>query len=189
MKYKKLILLLLLAALLLMSSGCGENKESGASKASATMEPIFAMYNKVQLEQTKDQVDTELAVSGEENSNVPNTYYYVDSATGFGVSVLYDNSNKAIGKTVIYNSHKDIAPFCKKSVSKEQTDKIESGMTYDQVNEVLGGEGIEISQTEISFEDNKLSVIRRWANSDGSCLDVYFGTDGNVNNASFFENN
>ena len=202
MNNKKQVIPILIAVLIFTMTGCGESSNHGAStdkesssasnssgQPSDSLNTIFTLYNKVELEQTKDQVDAKLSITGEENSNAPNTYSYTDPATGYGVSVLYDGSNAVIGKTVIYESHADIAPFCKKSVSKEQADQITEGMTYDQVKEVLGGDGIEICISELEAGSQEHSVIKRWANSDGSCLDVYFGPDGSVNNSYFFDNN
>ena len=202
MNNKKMVVLMLTAALIFAMTGCDKSSSDSAGTAqesssvsessgqsSDSLDTIFALYNKVVLEQTKDQVDAEMGITGEENSNAPNTYYYADPATGYGVSVLYDRGNIAIGKTVIYNSHEDIAPFCNKPVSKEQIDQITDSMTYDQVKEVLGGAGIEVSISELGAGSGEQSVIKRWANGDGSCLDVYFGPDGSVNNSNYFDNN
>ena len=195
-----------LVVLMLVFAGCGavksgsdtSRKESAPSTASSEQsaattsvlgDAVFALYNKVSLEQTKDQVDEELNITGEENSAAPNIYTYLDSTTGYGVSVMYDNNKNAISKTLIYTSHKDIAPFCKKAVSKDTAALIKGGMTYDQVKALLGGDGIEICLSESEVGSQEKSVIRRWANNDGSCLDVYFGPDGTVSNSYFGENN
>lgn len=193
MKYAKTILITFIAATLVVFSGCGENSANGSSnsqntaKSGAAQSTVLAFYNKVDLGQTKDKIDAALAVTPTTDTDVQNQYEYDEPKTDNGVAVLYDKDNKATGKTVKYGSHADIAPFCKKPVTKGQSDKITKGMTYDQVKELLGGEGVEVGRYDLEL-NGKVSLIRRWANSNGSCIQAYFATDGTVNNALFYAN-
>ena len=70
--------------------------------------------------------------------------------------------------------------------TKEQAESIPNGATYDEVKNILGGEGTETSATQIPFEDNKVSYIRVWVNQDGTMLQAVFLTDGTTNNVMYF---
>lgn len=180
--------LFMIITLLLTMAGCNADKSANSgSSESASRETVFALYNKVQLSQNKSQIDAVMEGSGKENANFKNSFTYMDKNSEFGVEVLYDEQQQAISKTVIYPSHEDIAPFTVKEVSQSQADKIQKGIDYNKLKKLLGGDGVEVNATEIPFENNKISYMYRWANKDGSCIQVVVLTDGTVGNVLFFE--
>lgn len=189
MKFRKAIIIALATAALFTFAGCSAGK--AALTPAVSQDTIFALYNKVELNQSKDKIDSVLAIAPvpATDMEIPNgnkIYKYCDSKTDFGVSVLYDKNNKSVTKTVIYESHSCIAPFCKKAVTKEQSNQIKRDMTYDQVKTLLGGEGIEVCRT---LSDGEQSVDRRWANSDGSCIQIGFKANDTVSNSVYYANN
>lgn len=188
LKCKALSLTLGMIFLIVLFTSCGEKASSSqqAKQTNVTSATIFKFYNKVKIEQTKEEVNAELGVTGTEETQVKNSFSYVDKQTGYGVSIVFNDTNKVSAKTLIYPERKDIAFLCGKTYTQAQSDKIKKGTTYEQVKSTLGGGGIEINTTQIPFDDNKLSYIRIWVNKDGSMIQVVFGTDGTSNNAMFF---
>lgn len=189
MKRKPILLISMLALLLFLGTmmGCSSKSASDPALSSASKEAVFALYNKVQFNQTKAQIDDMLGSAGKVSASYDKCYSYMDKNHEYGVDVVYDDKQKATSKTVIYPTHKDIAPFTSKAVSKAQADKLQKGMTYDEAKSILGGDGVEVSVTEIPYDNNKLSYIYRWANKDGSCIQVVIVTDGTIGNVLYYE--
>ncbi|MEI6602421.1 MAG: hypothetical protein WCL54_02930 [Clostridia bacterium] len=199
-KGKILALAVVTVMLLTMSMGCTQTKTDtntpagNATKApgnpqqgGTTKETVFDFYNKVSIGQAKAKVDTALGVKGTESTMLKNSFTYVDQNTSFGVSVLFNDKNNATAKTLIYPVNEALAFLTVAPVTQALSDQIKAGMTYDAVKALLGGEGTEINQTQIPFNDNKISVIRIWVNADGSKIQSVFGTDGLSDNAMFFK--
>lgn len=194
-KMKWLFGLAVIALMALALTGCGgtgssssENSSGGSAQSSGSKEAVYEFYNKVQLDQTKEQIDATLGVEPRQSSQLETCYGYVNQDTSFGVDVVYDENGKAMSKTLTYPNREDIAFMTQKPVTQEQADQITDGMSYDAVKTLLGGDGIETSVTEIPFADNQLSYIRVWVNKDESMLQVVFGTDGTVaGNSMFFD--
>lgn len=189
-----LSLIMVIGLVSLALTGCGSNSSSGNSssgdvtaQSSGSKETVYEFYSKVQLDQTKEQIDAVLGVEPKQSSQLETSYSYLNQDSSFGVDVVYDENGKAMNKTLIYPNREDLAFMTPKPVTQEQSDKITKGMSYDEVKSLLGGDGIETSVTEISFADNKLSYIRVWINKDESMLQVVFGTDGTANDSMFFD--
>ena len=111
----------------------------------------------------------------------------MNEETSYGVSVLFDDKDKIMSKTLIASDYKELGFLFDKKFTQEQADKIKKGMSYDDVKKLLGCDGVETSQTQISFADNKIAKICIWVNKDGSKIQDVIGTDGTANDASFFD--
>jgi hypothetical protein len=168
-------------------AGCNSSVSSSGNQTSISKQTVFNFYDKVQMAQTKEQVDSELGVVPTESTQLKNVFNYTDEETSFGVSVLFNENGTVMSKTLLYSNRKDIAFLTNKAVTQEQADKIKNGANYEEVKTILGAEGTEINATQIPFEDNKESYIRVWVNDDESMVQVVFGTDGTVNSVMFFE--
>jgi len=170
-------------------AGCGGSSggSSSGSQSSGSKETVFEFYDKVQLDQTKAQIDAELGVTPTESTQMKNIFVYVNEDTGFGVSVMFNENGLATSKTLFYPTAEELAFLTTKAVTQEQADKIADGTSYEEVKTALGGDGIETSATQIPFDDNKISTIRIWVNKDGSMIQAVFGTDGTTNNVMFFD--
>ena len=176
-------------AFMLVLAGCSgdsTNSSSTAGRSNVSRDTVYEFYDKVKLNQTKEQVDAELGVTPTESSQLKNSFTYVNEDTSFGVSVLFDENGLATSKTLFYSMTEDLAFLTTKTVTKEQAESIPNGATYDEVKNILGGEGTETSATQIPFEDNKVSYIRVWVNQDGTMLQAVFLTDGTTNNVMYF---
>lgn len=178
---------IMLAIVLAGCSGGSTNSSSSAGQSNVSRATVYEFYDKVQLDQTKEQVDGELGVMPTESAQMKNSFTYVNDDTSFGVSVLFDENGIATSKTLFYPMTEDLAFLTPKAVTKEQAESIPEGATYDEVKNILGGDGTETSATQIPFEDNKVSYIRVWVNQDGTMLQAVFLTDGTTNNIMFFD--
>jgi len=189
-KLRTLALITAVVLIAVLTAACsksiGTTQSTTAKQSSITKDVIFDFYNKVQIDQTKEQVDAELGVAGSAIAQLKNSYSYTNADTGYGVSVILSDANKVSSKTVIYTERKELAVLFNKTVTQAQSDTIKKGMTYDQIKGILGEDGIEVSTTQIPFNDNKLSSIRIWVNEDGSMIQIVFGTDGTSNDAMFY---
>lgn len=110
---------------------------------------------------------------------IKNAFNYNDEDISYGVSILL-NENGLV-------TSKDMAFLTANVVTQEQADKITDGMSYNEVKSLLGSEGTEINETQISFEDNKVSYTRVWVNDDDSMIQVIFDANGTINNDMFYE--
>ena len=60
------------------------------------------------------------------------------------------------------------------TVTKEEFDKIETGMTYEEVVEIIGFDGELISQVDIGDGDQYKTEIYTWANPGGANMNATF---------------
>jgi outer membrane protein assembly factor BamE (lipoprotein component of BamABCDE complex) len=182
-------LLISLVGLLFLFSGCGQSdstSSTGSSDSNTTTESTgdpYALYNKVELGQTKEEVDENLGITPEELAS--DIYIYTDE-DGYSVSVSFstilsdDNSNEVLTK-MIYGSKtaEYISSVGKENeITEEQAAQITEGMTYDEVKTILGSDGIE--QTMSGAYGGGVTVNRIWM-KDGiiSGLVLEFsGTEG-----------
>ena len=146
MKKLKFYLLLAIGILVVFTlSACGGSGggSSSGSQSSGSKETVFEFYDKVQLDQTKAQVDAELGVTPNESTQMENIFSYVNEDTGFGVSVMFNENGLATSKTLLFPNNEDLAFLTPKAVTQEQADKIPDGATYDEIKTILGEDGIE----------------------------------------------
>jgi hypothetical protein len=68
------------------------------------------------------------------------------------------------------------------NVTKAKYNSVQAGMSYDQVRELMGQPGEEISRSEIG---GYVSVMYIWKNSDGSNMNALFQNGKLLNKAQF----
>ncbi|MEI6579639.1 MAG: hypothetical protein WCN92_09285, partial [Eubacteriales bacterium] len=164
-KLRTLAIIMVVVLIAVLTAACSKNTGTTQpttvkQSSSISKDVIFDFYNKVQIDQTKEQVVAELGVAGKESTQLKNSFSYTNADTGYGVSVIFSDANKATSKTLIYSDRKELAGLFNKTVTQAQSDTIKKGMTYDQIKSILGEDGVEISTTQIPFDNNKLSSIR-----------------------------
>lgn len=195
MKSKPIAGLLLLGlSLVLIVSGCSsgvakETQPQNAEGGKKTSE-VFELYDKIQLGMTKAEVDSTLGVPAVADTGayaVKGIFSYQKPDSSYGVSAAFNEKDILYSKTVIYSSHADIAPLTAKPVNEGQSEKITEGMDVKAVSEILGGPGVICSTTGSMEDGSNPGTIQRWANKDGSCIQVVFGSDGKAGNILFFE--
>ena len=175
-------------------TACSTKTSSDSSSANSNTDTkdsdVLEAYKKVDLGMTKEQVDKTLGLEAKADTSqfaIKGSYNYEDFDTGYGVSVIYNDKNLIFAKTAIYGSNSEIASLCKNAVKEEQVDKITKDMAYKEVINILKGEGVECNLTAKETDGSVVGLIRRWANKDGSGIQVVFSKDDTVQNAMYFD--
>lgn len=176
-----------LLCLLFLVSGCGQSGSDSGGDSSDTTQTAgdpYALYNQVQMGQTKEQVDATLGVKPEELASF--SYIYTDK-DGYGVAVGYSDilsktNTPVVITKMIYGTKATLymnAVGKKNEVTDDQVAKITEGMTYAEVKAILGSDGIESSAAD-NF-DGTLKITRLWL-KDGVISGVavnFHGADDN----------
>lgn len=195
MKSKKFAGLILLGlTLVLIASGCssGAQKETEPqpTEDGKKTSEVFELYDKIQLGMDKAAVDSALGVPAVADTGayaVEGSFSYQKPDSSYGVMVVFNEKDILFSKTVMYSTHADIAPLTAKPVNEGQSEKITEGMDVQAVSELLGGPGVICSTTGSMEDASSPGTIQRWANKDGSCIQVVFGSDGKAGHVLFFE--
>lgn len=169
-----------LTGLAMMFSGCVQNDSDSVST-----DP-YKYYNQVELDQSKEDVARVLNAVPEE---LGGTFTYIDSDTGYGVTVTYDTDDRVGLKTLYMPIDNDFSGYSKASVTEEQAAVITPGMTYAEVVTQLGEGGLEIvSSTNPEDETQPIYAIA-WINDDASSIVVtLIGFEGTVYDATYINN-
>lgn len=187
MRFKGFALSVLLISLIsLLFSGCGQSGGSSSSDGSSDAESQgdpYALYNKVEMGQTKEEVDAALGVTPEELTS--DIYVYTDEdgysvSVGFSTILSDSDTNEALTKMIYGTKTAEYMNAIGKEneITEEQASQITQGMTYDEVKTILGSDGIEQSMS--NSYGGGVTVTRVWL-KDGiiSGLSLEFtGTDG-----------
>jgi outer membrane protein assembly factor BamE (lipoprotein component of BamABCDE complex) len=184
---KTLILLTALLSITLILGGCGSSNSTSANASGQQnnnfLPQAFEMYKKVNLGDNKAAIDGILGSTGKlsDNKYVKNEYFYASSNSdeGGGVDIIYDDKNNVFSKTVSYSSDKVLASVSNKTVTEAMSEQIKKDMPYKQAVNILGSEGVECSRTLVKIPGGTTtSVIWRWGNKDGSCIQIVGNLDG-----------
>lgn len=184
MRFKGLFVLLI-SLISLLFSGCGQSgggsSADSGSGAESQGDP-YALYNKVEMGQTKEEVDAALGVTPEELTT--DVYIYTDEdgysvSVGFSTILSDSNTNEVLTKMIYGTKTAEYMNAIGKEneITDEQAAQITQGMTYDEVKTILGSDGIEQSMT--NSYGGGVTVTRVWL-KDGiiSGLSLEFtGTD------------
>ena len=176
-------------AVLLLVSGCG----STSSATKGTSRPAaFKYYDAVNIGMTKDQVESATGLKRALDTTgyaLENTYYFKDASGKYGVCIVFNKDMKAYSKTVVYpDAAEALAPQTVKAVTADQVDRITDGMSHADVDNLLGGAGIECSVT-VNATDLKSPVgtVFRWGNKDGTFIQIPFSSSDRAHLAIFFK--
>ena len=177
-----LLIALLFMGLIPILSGCGQSKTETVTQETSGIDP-FNFYSKVELDQTKDTVDSALGVVAAETNS---SYNYVDAETGYGVTVAYGADNQVMLKSLYMPVDNDFASYSNASVTKEQATSITEGMTYDEAKKILGNGGLEIVCGANPEEKDKPIYAIAWINDDATSINVTLvGFEGIVYNVTY----
>lgn len=208
MKDKKLgrlmLILIVVLGILTLVTGCvpkGSDK-SGDSDTKTTTDneaasevspipkigqdqPFYNFYNKVAINQTKDQVAAALGV--EPVMDTDSSYTYNDPATGFGVNVIYSAGGLVTTKILMAPvGGGEWIKLSTASVTESQVSSIVEGMTYAEVKNILGGDGLELGAMIYPGSKDEVIYTLMWMNPDFSSISVAFdGKTGKVLMAEF----
>lgn len=198
-KRRVLIGFVLLCTLVLLTA-CGQpaGDKGGTDKATnqndekvSSVENVSDFFNKVQIGQTKAEVDAALGVTP--TSPIEGAFDYVDE-NGNGVTIIFmerslgDGSPKVALSKKLIGSEKYITEATDdQRITEAQAEKIVEGMTYDEVKTILGQEGIVVSEAEGTA--GAITTERYWVKPGiASMLSVTFAGSGGSDLSTFILN-
>lgn len=148
---------------------------------------IYNFYNKVQMSQTKTEVDAALAVISEVDEDGLHTY--IEANTGYGVFIHYNVYGRVTLKGIVApEDGNELIVLSNATVSKDQLAAIKKGMTYEWLRFLLGGEGIEVVCAANPLDQEKPLYGMAWINTDGTAITVQLdGFKGTVYSAKYRE--
>lgn len=164
------------------NSSTNTNSENEASSETSPIPKIgqdlalYDFYNKVAVNQTKAEVQSSLGVTAEVDAD--GFYNYLDPSTGSSVNVFYNAGDLVTTKGLKPpNGGVDLVPLSNAAVTESQMASVEEGMTYDEVKNALGGEGIEMYTMIFPGSKDKVIYGLVWINTDFSMMAVNFDGD------------
>lgn len=198
-----MLALIVIWGILVMVSGCfpgksekSEDNDGKATTANGTTSeasPIpkigqdqlfYNFYNKVTINQTKAEVDSALGV--EPVMDTDGSYLYSDQATGYTVNVFYSAGGLVTTKVlIVVEGGGEWLKLSPATVTESQVPKITEGMTYDEVKNILGSDGLELAAMIYPGTKDKIVYTLVWVNPDFSSLSVTF--DGETGKVLFSE--
>ncbi|MBU4440245.1 MAG: hypothetical protein L6276_00585 [Acetobacterium sp.] len=195
-----LLILGLFFSIALLITGCSSNGEQSSESKSATASgsdskqedvsdnPIFALYNQIEINDTKENVEKALGATG--NTAAQGSYVYVDPDTGYAVNVFYNTKDLVTLKVLIPTTGaRELIELSNASVTKEQVAKISQGMTRSNVKKALIGVGVEMLRMVVPNSQDKEAYALAWINTDGSILIVTFDADTDTVLSAEFKDN
>ena len=172
---------LLVAALLVMSfaGGCGNTNQNTdttqQTQQTQVVQTAYDKFEKVPMRATYDQVKQILGVDGQ------------PVASNTIGNVTTESFNFFVGSDRIYMTFQNgklstkqvftVKP-CDKKITLDQFNKIQMGMTYDQVKQILGCDGVVWMQTQYSYGYASKSMV--WLNNNGEDARIGFDNNGVV---------
>lgn len=191
-----LLAIIFFLSLVVILFGCSQNDSSTSKENTTTSDAntaieipndnvIFNFYNKVKMDQTKDEVENAIGMVAELGED--GLYTYVDANTGYGVFVNYNEGNRVIIKGIFTpDGASELIALSDATVTEDQVANISQGMTYEEVKTILGEEGLEIICAANPQDKDKPLYGMAWLNEDGSSISVTLdGYKGMVYSAKF----
>lgn len=158
------------------SSSSSSDSDSSAGKADLSMEK----FNKIEFDMSYDQVKEIMGSEGNETSSSKSGSYESKSYEWKGdkfarVSVRFQNGKLVSKSQSGITDNKGTA-----DLTQEKFNKINTGMSYDEVKEVIGSEG---EMTSMSKFGNTTSMAYTWRGPKYERVYTSF-RDGKLNNKS-----
>ncbi len=174
------------------SSGGGQSAQAKNGSGSdvqpqqITDNAIFDLYNQIELNDKKADIEKSLGAAG--NTSAEGSYVYLDPDTNYAVNVFFNAKDQVTLKLLVPTSGaRELIELSNASVTKEQADNITPGMTQSNVKKALTGNGIELLRMLIPNGENNEAYALAWINADGSILVVTFAADTNTVLAAEFK--
>ncbi|MBU4437953.1 MAG: hypothetical protein L6276_11830 [Acetobacterium sp.] len=189
LKYNRFHLgVVLLVGILLLLTGCttvqtkntGTGDQPAKSTTTTTLNPAtiaaaqkaLKFYEIISLDQTRAQLEAQLGVPGEVQADGRVAYF--DPESGYGVMIEYGEDDTVFAKRLIPNAKSpELAALNPVPVTDKQTYRLAAGMPYYEVQDIMGGDGIEISLSKPEPGSPKQVYGLGWFNPDGSLAIVY----------------
>ncbi len=153
--------------------------------------PAFKYYLAVNLGMTKDEAEEAIGLpaekaTGQYDPEGANNYMDED---GNGVCIIYTKDNVVFSKAALYSKEAEaVAPLTAKPVTKDAEEVILEGAAHADIIAYLGGDGVECARTAMESDPKgPAGTIFRWANADGSFLQIAFDATDIAQNIRFNE--
>lgn len=184
--FKWIVIVILALIIIGAVAGGGDKKEETTQTATSTTTTSSAeskqglteeKYNSIDSGMTYDEV---VALIGEDGTNISETeiggvktsVYEWKSSESFGNATITFSDGKVVNKAQF-----GVASGDDVEITLDQFNAIETGMTYDEVVSVLGGEGSLLSESDIAGSN---AQIYMWSGTSlGANANVTF-SDGKV---------
>lgn len=158
------------------STGTKNGSDSDAQKDNISDNAIFDLYNQIEINDKKTDIEKSLGATG--NTSPEGSYVYLDPDTGYAVNVFFNAKDLVTLKVLIPTTGaRELIELSNASVTKEQGTKITNGMTRSNVKKALTGVGVEMLRMVIPSGADKEAYALAWINADGSILMVTFDAD------------
>lgn len=150
-------------------------------------QPFYDFYNQVAINQTKTEVNNALGV--EPVIDADGSYTYTDPSTGYSVNVVYSASDLVTMKVLLPPvGGGDWFKLAPADVTESQVSSIVEGMTYEEVKNILGSDGLEGGVMVYPGSNDVVVYLLMWLNPDFSSITVAFDSEtGEVFLAEFTE--
>lgn len=150
-------------------------------------EAVFGWYNLVEPGMTVEEVENITKVKGLETEAYYGTVVVIfrDPDSNKALSVGVNEGERIIRtKQANYTSITQLSIFTPGNHIKEQADQIKNGMTYEEVKNIMGVDGAEITK----YIDENVGSMKGciWANEDGTYVQVNFDLKTNRVNFVYF---
>ncbi len=159
------------------NSSSSKSSDSKTSSSSTDSTKIDAdKFKQIQNGMTYDQVKQIIGSDGTEQSTTEvsgiTTKIYEWESDGFGAATVTFENDKVVNKTQV-----GVGDGSSVQITMDQYNQVQTGMTYDQVKQIMGGDGELTSDTKVAGHTSQLYT---WSGkSAGSNATVTF-TDGAV---------
>ncbi|WKY48219.1 hypothetical protein Q5O24_02485 [Eubacteriaceae bacterium ES3] len=140
----------------------------------------YSFYNQIGLLMSKEAVNARLGM--EPIMEADGAFHYTDISTGYSVVVYFNVNDQVVLKALIPPiGGGDWIKLCKARVTEDQVEGITEGMSYQEVKDYLGGEGLlRIEMIQSGSADHEVYGLV-WMNQDSSYILVSFdGVTGKV---------
>lgn len=153
----------------------------------------FKYYLAVNLGMTKDEAEKAIGLPAEKATgqyDPEGAYNFLDK-DGNGVYVIYTKDNVVYSKVALYTKEAEaVAPLTAKPVKKDAEEVILKGASHADIITLLGGDGVECARTAMEKDPTgPAGTIFRWANTDGSFLQIAFDATDTAQNVMFHDAN
>lgn len=188
LKFDQILLgVLVMVGMIFLITGCSQSNIGSTGKnGNTTATDPLKFYNAIKLDQSKADVDKTLGVGTPEK--VEESCYYKDPDSGYTVMVMYGDNDNVLMKTLIMpkGGAKELAAMNKATVTADQVANITTGMTYEEVKKILGGDGVEVIRGDFTSTASAPVYGMGWYNKDNTMAMIYFdGQTGLVNGSDF----
>lgn len=182
------VLLALMICLMMALSGCVSDVQPAATALPLlnesqvqTREELYQLYNLIDFNMTTAELEAALGPATREEVPMEDSTGVTLSWERNGVYTSVAMSDGQIMAKVVETADPRVLALLTPVADFENVHKIEVGMNYTQIVEIMGCEGLEI-MARINRDESPVTATRlmRWTDSSGSIMQILFNQDGTI---------